>query len=567
MYWIFFVLKQMYITAMSRNWQIGDKFRCMIDDEWWIGHIINNSPASEHFPNSSFMCYDIGWSNGEQERMSPWDMEPTDPERMPEDESQSVPVLEHELISILYKSTPEDWPNSDRKSVTQRIVAGITTVMGLAIAEPFLVPVDINVYPSYAFVIEYPIDLSTIKARFENNFYRRLTSAQFDIRYLATNAEKFNKRHSIIVKRARIVTELCLRIVKNSSEYVDVPTIYHQLVDTYDSSDTEDEVEIFPSSSRNLRTLPNRSLKDANDWKIEVRSLVDALWDYYQQVVKKPMDLGTVRENLENDVYAVPQQFCSDMRLIFQNSRLYNTNKRSRIYVMTVRLSAIFEEHVKKIIYNWKMAKRRNGCRKSNHGSNSDGSISFSSSSSEDEALKLVTQIKEEVESEDSDDIPLKVLRSKTNTESDSTSQNSEQVVAKQKKGNADSEEEYRPSTEYGSRRKQVQYNPSSSEEEEEDMSSEEEDSEKCRGYSRKSNLRTRPVRRKVALYESSDSENSSSRSTRRKKRRRKDDSDSDSGSRSSRPHKKDRSFMSSVSSRGRVRKLTERAKAMFNKR
>lgn len=52
----------------------------MIDDEWWIGHVINKSPANELYPHSSFMCYEIGWNNGEQERMSPWDMEPIDPE-------------------------------------------------------------------------------------------------------------------------------------------------------------------------------------------------------------------------------------------------------------------------------------------------------------------------------------------------------------------------------------------------------------------------------------------------------------------------------------------------------
>lgn len=52
----------------------------MIDDEWWIGHVINKSPANEFYPYSSFMCYEIGWNNGEQERMSPWDMEPIDPE-------------------------------------------------------------------------------------------------------------------------------------------------------------------------------------------------------------------------------------------------------------------------------------------------------------------------------------------------------------------------------------------------------------------------------------------------------------------------------------------------------
>lgn len=108
---------------------------------------------------------------------------------------------------------PADWP-ADREVVTRHIVAGITKVMELAIAEPFLVPVDLNVYPAYAMVIEYPIDLSTIKSRFENSFYRRLTAAQFDIRYLATNAEKFNEKHSAIVKQAKIVTEICLRIVK-----------------------------------------------------------------------------------------------------------------------------------------------------------------------------------------------------------------------------------------------------------------------------------------------------------------------------------------------------------------
>lgn len=86
--------------------------------------------------------------------------------------------------------------------------------MGLAIADAFLVPVDLNIYPEYAYVVEYPIDLTTIKARFENHFYRRITSAQFDVRYLATNAEKFNQSHSNIVKHARIITDLCLRIIR-----------------------------------------------------------------------------------------------------------------------------------------------------------------------------------------------------------------------------------------------------------------------------------------------------------------------------------------------------------------
>jgi len=53
-----------------------------------------------------------------------------------------------------------------------------------------------------------------LQGRFENHFYRRVTSAQFDVRYIATNAEKFNEPGSQIVKKARIVTDLCLRVIK-----------------------------------------------------------------------------------------------------------------------------------------------------------------------------------------------------------------------------------------------------------------------------------------------------------------------------------------------------------------
>lgn len=133
---------------------------------------------------------------------------------LPAEVGGAVPVLPEEIQSTLYQPQPEEWPMGDREATCRRIVRGVDQVMSLAIAEPFITPVDLNIYPAYAFVVEYPIDLSTIKTRLENHFYRRIISAQFDVRYLATNAEKFNEPHSQIVKAARIVTDLCLRIIK-----------------------------------------------------------------------------------------------------------------------------------------------------------------------------------------------------------------------------------------------------------------------------------------------------------------------------------------------------------------
>ncbi|XP_029164784.1 PH-interacting protein isoform X2 [Nylanderia fulva] len=373
----FLVLRQTFDMALARSWSEGDKFRCMIDDGWWMGQIVGMEPLDEEFSDSFFMCFRVRWDNGEYERMSPWDLEPVDEERIPVEIGNSVPVLPEERQAILYQPHAEEWPMGDREATCRRIIRGLDQVMSLAIAEPFVVPVDLSLYPTYAYIVEYPIDLSTIKARFENHFYRRITSAQFDVRYLATNAEQFNEPHSHIVKKARIVTDLCLRIIKAPID-LDVPAVYHQLNDTYHSSESETEVENKPSTSKQKSTSSRnlRSQQISLDWKLACRQLLESLWqcedsipfrepvdrlehpDYYQ-IIDTPMDLRTVKEDLMGGNYETPLEFSKDMKLIFTNSRNFNTNKRSRIYSMTVRLSAMFEEHMRRILLNWKSARRR----------------------------------------------------------------------------------------------------------------------------------------------------------------------------------------------------------------
>lgn len=75
----------------------------------------------------------------------------------------AVPVLPEELQATLYRPTSQEWPQGGRDATCTRILRGLDQVMSLAIAEPFIAPVDLNRYPSYALIVEYPIDLSTIK--------------------------------------------------------------------------------------------------------------------------------------------------------------------------------------------------------------------------------------------------------------------------------------------------------------------------------------------------------------------------------------------------------------------
>eukprot|EP00099_Drosophila_melanogaster_P028842 NP_732982.1 BRWD3 [Drosophila melanogaster] len=406
----FLVLRQTFDLAVQRNWSIGDRFRCMIVDGWWMGQIESRHALSADFPDSSFMCFRVRWDNGEYEFMSPWDMEPIDQQRVPDEVGGAVPVLPEEIRATLYQPKSEEWHRGDRDGTCRRIINGLEQVMRLSIAEHFLAPVDLNIYPDYAYLIEYPIDLTTIKSRFENHFYRRITSAQFDVRYLATNAEQYNRRHAIIVKHSRIVTDLCLRIIREPDE-IDVAAVYHQLADVYHSSESENEVDsdVVPSTStgpttsaaaaaaRQRVSSARRSTRihSEGDWRADCRQLLDLMWartdsapfrepvdtiDFpdYLEIIATPMDLRTVKEDLLGGNYDDPLDFAKDVRLIFQNSKNYNTNKRSRIYAMTLRLSALFESHIKTVVTSWKAALRR--ANKNKSGSSGGGRGGSSSS-------------------------------------------------------------------------------------------------------------------------------------------------------------------------------------------
>ena len=70
--------------------------------------------------------------------------------------------------------------------------------------------------------------------------------------------------------------------------------------------------------------------------------------DYYT-VVDTPMDLGTVREQLVAGIYGNLREFRKDVDLIFQNSKIYNTDRRSNIFTMTVKMENLCRKKLDEI--------------------------------------------------------------------------------------------------------------------------------------------------------------------------------------------------------------------------
>ncbi|XP_013776730.1 bromodomain and WD repeat-containing protein 3-like [Limulus polyphemus] len=399
----FLVLRYYYNQAMERHWKAADRFRCIIDDAWWLGRIDHQEPLQEEYPDCMFQCFFVMWDNQEMERMSPWDFEPLDLSRLPDEQGGSIDVTDDERLAMKYVPKPSEWPKCGQDQECDRLARGLEQVIELAIAEPFMVPVDLNRYPVYALVVEYPIDLSTIKARLENRFYRRLEAVKFDVKFIEKNAKKFNEPKSHIVKQANIITEVLLRFIE-TSDCTDPMLLYQEIMearqtqsllsesddDDVTTSDTEDEengeedqsAEIKYHEKRRKKSLENKPTKrkrlqsrecTSSTWIKQCLDLIELIFECedstpfrqpvdqseypdYRDIIDHPMDLSTVKNKLQTGSYGSPVEFCKDMRLIFQNSRNYNTNKRSKIYGMTIRLSAMFEEHIRGIVSDWRSA-------------------------------------------------------------------------------------------------------------------------------------------------------------------------------------------------------------------
>uniref|UniRef100_A0A8C1F0U1 PH-interacting protein n=1 Tax=Cyprinus carpio carpio TaxID=630221 RepID=A0A8C1F0U1_CYPCA len=361
----FLVLRQQFDNARQRNWMIGDRFRAVIDDAWWFGTIESQEPYQAEYPDSLFQCYNVCWDNGDTEKMSPWDMEEIPNEAaFPDELGLSVPLTEEEQKALLYKPLEGEWGSRTRDQECERIIRSIDQLCTLDVAAPFELPVDLQAYPTYCTVVAYVTDLSTIRQRLQNRFYRRMSSLMWEVRYIEHNAQTFNEPGAFIVKTAKFVSDLMLQFIKDQS-CTDIIPLYNSMKKTAFS----DSSDVSPI----LRSLRSKPTSDPQSWKGRCRELLELIFqcedsepfrqpvdleEYpdYLDIVDTPMDFTTVLNRLLEGEYDTPMDLCKDVRLIFSNSKAYTPSKKSRIYSMSLRLSALFEEHISSILTHFKAA-------------------------------------------------------------------------------------------------------------------------------------------------------------------------------------------------------------------
>ncbi|KAI1294611.1 Bromodomain and WD repeat-containing protein 1 [Halotydeus destructor] len=385
----FVILKQHFDTSISRKWSVRNRFRSLIDNKWWLGTVEDVLDTATPYQSLS-----VQWDNGECEVMCPWDLEMVDEARVPE-HGEGIAITAEEQATMLYQPQASDWPECGQEAESERIIAGLTQIMTISAAENFIAPVDLTEMPVYGMMISYVIDLSMVRTRIENKFYRRKDAIIHDVKFIETNAKTFNDPMSDIVLNAKMITELCVRFISDCNctdpmaIFAAISSNKEMFVPT-ESEDEEAKEEVMTNSGRTStskrrskvalsKTRAKKQLEierceiTSRSWKPQCKELIDGLFGLadsepfrfpvdpivypdYNRVIQNPMDLNTVREQLMSDSYDTPQELKKEFQLIFKNAKEYTPSTRSKIHSMTLRMSALVDEKFAEIISDYKSA-------------------------------------------------------------------------------------------------------------------------------------------------------------------------------------------------------------------
>lgn len=127
----FVILRQFYERGIERHWKPKERFKCLIDDLWYVGVVEAKLPFQDEHPECEFQSLRIVWDSGEEEAMSPWDLEPLSGVNSRKSKPVSAasglavepqPLTADEIKSMLYVPVDDEWPEHGRDYECERIL-------------------------------------------------------------------------------------------------------------------------------------------------------------------------------------------------------------------------------------------------------------------------------------------------------------------------------------------------------------------------------------------------------------------------------------------------------------
>ncbi|KAJ3106186.1 hypothetical protein HK100_003763 [Physocladia obscura] len=232
----------------------------------------------------------------------------------------------------------------------------------------FLHPVDpikLNI-PTYFSVIKHPMDLSTIQKKLESASYVTAHAFIDDVNLMFQNCWDFNGKDSIVGKMAQNLQNYFAKQLQDMPSTVEAATQRSRPPPGYAYQHLDrPKREIQPpprldSMNATRKQISKQSLTELKYANTIVRDLMKPKYysyafpflspvDHvrlnipsYPQIIKHPMDFGTILKKLDSQLYSSGAEFEADARLVFRNCYTFNA-PGSEVYEMGRKLEQVFE--------------------------------------------------------------------------------------------------------------------------------------------------------------------------------------------------------------------------------
>mmetsp|Transcript_6775 Transcript_6775/g.17738 ORF Transcript_6775/g.17738 Transcript_6775/m.17738 type:complete len:328 (-) Transcript_6775:375-1358(-) len=197
-------------------------------------------------------------------------------------------------------------PALDPARLSKQCMGVLAELMAVDIAEPFNVKVDwkglgLHDYPK---VVKHPMDLGTIKDKLKSSKYATTADLAQDVRLVWKNAKSYNQEGSEI------------HIAASSLEADFEAKFQHVPRGPLRASDTLAKAKEIV---KQIRKLPNADpFNEPVDWE-------GLKLDDYLDVIKQPMDLGTILRRLDaGSHFSSVEAVYHDIELVWRNAMMYN---------------------------------------------------------------------------------------------------------------------------------------------------------------------------------------------------------------------------------------------------
>ncbi|KAI8335273.1 hypothetical protein EDC96DRAFT_469660 [Choanephora cucurbitarum] len=250
----------------------------------------------------------------------------------------------------------------------------LSKVMKKPEAMGFLEPVDpiALCVPHYPMIIKKPMDLGTMMKKLNNGQYKTVKEFESDMRLIFTNCYTFNGFDHLLSQHAKTLENILnkegpalrrreeelrnealtnttvMHTTSNGHSNKPSSNSYHAVNDNASTLQTNSPVANLPIPSPTQSSTPPPKVSNNTPPPnlVELRkykSVLDRLRHHphyfafgapvdvellqiptYHDIIKKPMDFGTIRKKLDKGKYSHPEQLLKDAKQVFINCYMFN---------------------------------------------------------------------------------------------------------------------------------------------------------------------------------------------------------------------------------------------------